>query len=409
MTVRLSLSQARRIALNAQGLARVRPEGPASPAAVSRIVRRLQLLQIDSVNVLSRSHYLPVLSRVGSYDPAVLDRLSTRHPRRLVEYWAHEASFIDPELFPYLRPWQRRTWMGASRMDQELRNHLEPRVLELLDSGPALTATQIQRELGHEEIRSTDGWGWNWSAVKRVLEDLFGRGEIGAAGRSPQFERLYGPVRSVLPRPALADTCVPAQDALHVLAERASGALGIGSARCIADYFRTPVRETTEAIRSLEARGIVRAVEVDGWNKPLFVSSSAVLPRRAEGRALLSPFDSMVFERGRLQSLFGFHYRIEIYTPAPKRRYGYYVLPFLLRETMAARVDLKADRSSGRLLVRASHAEPEAPADTAAELAGELLLMAVWLGLGDVVVGESGNLAAALRAAVDTAQATAGN
>ncbi|WP_026550259.1 crosslink repair DNA glycosylase YcaQ family protein [Arthrobacter sp. Br18] len=403
MITRLSLSQARRIALNAQGLARSRIEGPASSAAVSRVTQRLQLLQIDSVNVLSRSHYLPVFSRVGTYDTAVLDRLSSRHPRRLMEYWAHEASFIDPALFPYLRPWQRRIWMGASGMDQELRSHLEPKILTLLESGLPLTATQIQRRLGHEEVRPTSGWGWNWSAVKRVLEDLFGRGEITAAGRSLQFERQYGLTSSVVPHPALADTHASAEYALEVLAERAVAALGIASARCVADYFRTPMRETIGAIRSLEARGVVRPVEVDRWNKPVFLSSSAVLPRRANGRALLSPFDSMVFERSRLQALFGFHYRLEIYTPAGKRRYGYYVLPFLLRETMAARVDLKADRTSRRLLVRSSHAEPGAPADTAVELSRELKLMAAWLGLGELVVEESGNFAAALRSAVDTA------
>ncbi len=392
------MSQARRAALQAQGLARIRPTDPPTARSVGRILDRLQLLQIDSVNVLVRSHYLPVFSRLGAYDPSVLDRFAGRHPRRLTEYWAHEASFIDPSLFPYLRPWQRRTWSGASGMDPVLRSSLEARILELLSSSRALTSGQVQERLGHSELRSTESWGWNWSAVKRVLEDLFARGEISSAGRTASFERRYAPASRVLPRSELAAEQADPREAMLVLTERAAAALGVGTVRSFADYFRTPVRDTAEAVRTLEARGDLTQVQVGSWNRPAYLHRDAVIPHKAAGRALLSPFDSMVFDRPRLEALFGFHYRIEIYTPAAARRYGYYVLPFLMGETMAARVDLKADRTTGRLLVRGSHAEPGAPGSTAAELAGELGSMAGWLGLAEIAVEPVGNLAAPLAA-----------
>ncbi|WP_294565728.1 winged helix-turn-helix domain-containing protein [uncultured Arthrobacter sp.] len=400
MTVHLTLSQARRAALLAQGLAKTRPTAPPSARSVGRILDRLQLLQIDSVNVLVRSHYLPVFSRLGAYDPAVLDRFAGRHPRRLTEYWAHEASFIDPALFPHLRPWQRRTWSGASGMDPVLRSSLEERILTLLASSRALTAGQVQERLGHSEQRSTDNWGWNWSAVKRVLEDLFARGEISSAGRTSSFERRYAPSARVLPTSDLAAEEADPREAILVLTERAAAALGIGTVRSFADYFRTPVRDTAEAVRILEGRGVLTPAQVGSWNRPAYLHRDAAIPRRAAGRALLSPFDSLVFDRPRLEELFGFHYRLEIYTPAAARRYGYYVLPFLLGETMAARVDLKADRATGRLLVRGSYAEPGAPADTADELSAELGTMAGWLGLQQVVVEPVGDLAAPLSAAL---------
>lgn len=374
-----SIAQARRIVLAAQGLHRPRRHAPSSTRAINIAAQRLQVLQIDSVNVLVRSHYLPLFSRLGSYDPALLDSLSSSSPRKLVEYWAHEASIVPPELFPYLRVWQRRTWMGAGSVPAELRRHLEFSILELLGQGIPLPATKIQSLLGSDTSRPTDGWGWRWSAAKRVLEDLFARDDVGAAGRTAQFERLYAPMASVLPDPAAALLEVDRMEA-----------------RSVADYFRTPVRDTRAALEALVAAGSLEIVSVRGSSEPWYLHPAAALPRQARGRALLSPFDSLVFERDRLLKLFGVHYRIEIYTPVERRVHGYYVLPFLLRDTIAARVDLKADRAGRRLLVRASHLEDGAPADTVAELADELGLLAQWLGLDDVVVEPRGNLATTL-------------
>jgi uncharacterized protein YcaQ len=396
----LTTAQARRIVLAAQGLHRPRLEAPSSRRAIAATVRRLQVLQIDSVNVLARSHYLPLFSRLGSYDPAHLDSLYSRAPRTLVEYWAHEASLVPPELFPHLRVWQRRTWMGAASVPAALRRDLESSILELLGDGTPLTAASIQRLLGAGTARPAEGWGWRWTAAKRVLEDLFARGEVGSAGRTAQFERLYAPISDVLPDPGLAAVEMDRTEALGILAERAAGALGVASARSVADYFRTPVRETRAVLEDLVTAGSLHSVSVDAGTEPWYLHPAAVLPRQARGRALLSPFDSLTFERDRLHRLFDFHYRIEIYTPAQRRTHGYYVLPFLLRDSIAARVDLKADRRAGRLLVRAGHAEPAAPPDTAAELADELRLLARWLGLDDVVVEDRGNLAPALAAQV---------
>lgn len=364
--------------------------------AVGRTFARLQLVQIDSVNVLVRSHFLPFYSRLGNYDRDILQRMSASHPRRMLEYWAHEASYIRPEHYQDLLLWQKRSWVGASRLDPGLRNDVADRILAVLARSRPMTASELTARIGHVEEKQTTDWGWNWNAVKRVLEHLFEEGLVSAASRTGQFERRYTLTAKVLPRPAEAGGEVDPTAALRRLTEAAARAHGIGSIRCFADYFRTPVKATALAVAHLVEQGRLEPVNVPGWGRDVFRHVEAVLPRRATGRALLSPFDSMVFERRRLLELFGFHYRIEIYTPEPKRRYGYYVLPFLLRDRMVARVDLKADRTGGRLLVRAAFAEPDAPADTAVELAAELRLMSQWLGLPDVEVGPAGDLAARL-------------
>lgn len=398
MTSSLTLLQARRIALEAQGLARERPTKTPGTREVGRILAQLQLLQIDSVNVLSRSHYLPLFARLGSYDRTLLDRFSSRAPRRLVEYWAHEASLVLPELFPYLVTTQSRKWASASSLPDDVRQELSRRILELLATSRPLTAAQVQDRIGHTEQKRSDQWGWNWSSAKRVLEDLFQHGLISSAGRTAQFERRYAPTEKVLADPALARLEVSADDAYLHLTERAARAIGVGTTRCIADYFRIPMKAAAAAIHVLVQRGTLIPVSIDSWKRPAYRYAGSVLPRAATGRALLSPFDSVVFERRRLESLFDFHYRIEIYTPVEKRTYGYYVLPFLLRDRMAARVDLKADRAQGRLVVRAAHGEPAMPADTAVELSAELILMAGWLGLDHVIVEPRGNLSAQVTA-----------
>ncbi|MEE2521374.1 crosslink repair DNA glycosylase YcaQ family protein [Pseudarthrobacter sp. J75] len=408
MASSLSLLQARRIALAAQGLDKERPTGPITPRTVGRTFARIQLVQIDSVNVVSRSHYLPFFSRLGNYDRGILERMAGTHPRRMMEYWAHEASFIRPEHFGDLLLWQRRKWAGAAGMDPEVRAGIEARIIAVLDSGPPLTAAQLTAAIGHLEERQNDHWGWNWNAVKRVLEHLFQEGTVSAASRTTQFERRYTLTSRVLPAKGTDGVMTGGNDAegsMVRLIDAAAQAHGIGTVRCFADYFRTPVKAAEVAVRQLVEQGRLEAVTVDGWNRQVFRHAEARLPRKVTGRALLSPFDSLVFERRRLEELFGFHYRIEIYTPQEKRRFGYYVLPFLLRDAIVARVDLKADRAGSRLLVRAAYAEPAAPADTAVELAAELQLLATWLELDDVVVEPSGDLSTALSAVLEARSA----
>ncbi|MCC3277739.1 winged helix DNA-binding domain-containing protein [Arthrobacter sp. zg-Y40] len=401
MKPKLSLRQARRTALSAQGLARARPTGLVGSRQVGRTFERLALLQIDSVNVLTRSHYLPLFSRLGPYGQPDLDRMANRRPRRMVEYWAHEASYVRPDLFADLRAVQRRTWMTAHSMPAALAEDLRRRILEILESAARpLTSRQTAELLGHSTERATANWGWNWNAGKRVLEDLFAAGLVSSAGRTPQFERLYAPTARIHPAGAAALEPSDPQQAVLRLAEAAARAHGVATVRGLADYFRLPVRETADAAAELVRKGILEQVEVAGWKQPAFLHAEAVVPRAAAGQALLSPFDSLVFERRRLEELFGFHYRIEIYTPAPARRYGYYVLPFLLGEDLVARVDLKADRAGGKLLVQGAYAEPDAPGHTARQLAAELALMAQWLGLGEIEVRPAGDLAAALKLAV---------
>ena len=401
MPATLSLDQARRIALAAQGLDKGRPAGPVTSRTVGRTFARLQLVQIDSVNVLSRSHFLPFFSRLGNYDRTILQRMAGTHPRRMMEYWAHEASFIRPELFPDLVLWQKRTWVGAGRLEPGLRESVARQILDVLAVGKPRTAAELTVKIGHVEDRSNENWGWNWNAVKRVLEDLFQDGVISAATRTEQFERRYTLTARVLPdRLALADDGRDPVAAMHRLIDAAAQAHGIGTVRCFADYFRTPVKAAADAIEHLIKAGRLEPVSVAGWNRKVFLHAEATLPRRAAGRALLSPFDSLVFERRRLEELFGFHYRIEIYTPEHRRRFGYYVLPFLLGDTVVARVDLKADRAAGKLLVRSAYGEPDAPPRTAVELANELELMAEWLGLEDVVVSPAGDLAEPLAVAL---------
>ncbi|MFF2344283.1 winged helix-turn-helix domain-containing protein [Pseudarthrobacter sp. NPDC058119] len=396
MPASLSLDQARRIALAAQGLHRGRPTGPVTARTVGRTFARLQLVQIDSVNVLVRSHFLPFYSRLGNYDRDILQRMSGSHPRRMLEYWAHEASFIRPEHYGDLLLWQKRAWVGASRMEPALRNDVAARIMAVLARSRPMTASELTARIGHVEEKQAGNWGWNWNAVKRVLEHLFEEGLVSAASRTAQFERRYTLTSKVLPRQAAAAPEGDSVAALRRLTDAAAQAHGIGSVRCFADYFRTPVKATALAVEQLVEQGRLVPVTVAGWGRQVFRHVDSLLPREASGRALLSPFDSLVFERRRLFELFGFHYRIEIYTPEPRRRFGYYVLPFLLRDRMVARVDLKADRATGRLLVRSAFAEPDAPQDTAAELAAELALMAEWLGLPHVEVEPAGDLAAAL-------------
>ena len=408
---RLSLSQARRVALAAQGLHRPRPEVVPGLRQVTAAVRRLGVLQIDSVNVVARAHLVPLFSRLGPYDVALLDRLHARSPRRLVEAWAHEASFVPVETWPLL-DWRRRGYRDhawGSIVAVPERHPVElALVREIVAARGPVTAAQVHTELealaATPGRRSQENWGWNWTAAKHVLEFLFFTGEVVAAGRTPQFERRYDLAERALPREVVDAPPVTDAEAIRGLVEISARAHGVATPRDLRDYFRL-WRGITKAllpvaIAELVEDGTLVPVEIEGLRGPWYRHREAVLPRRAAGTALLSPFDPLVFERSRLEELFGTTYRIEIYVPAAKRQYGYYVLPFLEDERITARVDLKADRQAGVLRVQAAHAEPWSTPTTAERLAGELRTMAAWLGLSDVVVAPRGDLARPLAAAV---------
>lgn len=397
MTRRITLAQARRTAITAQGLAgassQARPVNGVTMRHLQRLIDRVGLLQIDSVNVLTRAHLLPVMARLGRYDVGLLDR-ATRgtpaRPRRLVEYWAHEASFVPPWTYQLLR-WRMASPRSQSRFNQ-LRDGNEDTFNEVLDligdRGP-LTGRQVHQLLGHDRGPNTH-WGWNWTAAKHALEAHFRVGNLSAAFRTPQFERAYDLTERVLPPTVLALEVPDRDTAIIELVEIAARAHGLGSTACLADYFRLTRADTQRAIAHLVCAGVLEEVQVRDWNTPAYLHTEARMPRKVAGRALLAPFDPLVFERRRLAGLFGMHYRIEIYTPASRRQFGYYVLPFLLGDMMAARVDLKAVRARSELLVRSAFAEADAPPETATALALELGQMARWLGLDHVRVEAAG-------------------
>ncbi|WP_066642824.1 winged helix-turn-helix domain-containing protein [Serinicoccus hydrothermalis] len=394
----LSPAQARRIALAAQGFGRPRPAEPGT-RQLGAVLDRLAVVQIDSVNVLTRSHYLPFFSRLGPYDPGLLDRLRdgsgvrgrAKAGRRMVEYWAHEASLLPLETWPHLGFRMRRPRTLAWRADLE-RQHpgLLDAVQEVVAAHGPVTARGVEVHLPHGAARRNDHWGWNWSAVKTALECLFDSGAVTSAGRTSQFERWYAEPDRVLPpevlRRAPGEPDAPGElDSVTELLRLSLRAHGLGSQRCLADYFRVRGPLVATALEQLERAGEAERVQVRGWDRPVWLDPQARRPRRVEGAALLSPFDSLVWQRERVEQLWGFRYRLEIYVPAPRRVHGYYVLPFLLDEQLVGRVDLKADREAGVLLARAVHWEPGTDVARAApRLLAELEEMARWLGLGRV-------------------------
>jgi len=386
--------------LAAQGFDRPRPQREVGIRDLQRLIDTLGQFQMDTINVVARAHYLPAYSRLGPYDTAVLDRCSQSSPRRLFEYWGHAASLIDVRLQPALRFRMDRAdseaWGGMRRIALE-QPELVARVRdEVMTRGPI-----VAREIDHDEQRRRDNWGWNWSSVKTALEWLFWCGEITPAYRNSQFERAFDLPGRVLPRDVLeTPTPLPA-DAVRTLVARSARALGVGTLACFADYFRLTRAQTAQAVAELEDTGELERVQVECWRQPAWLWRETRAPRRIPARALLAPFDSMVFERGRLRSLFGFDYAIEIYVPEHKRRYGYYVYPFLLGDRFVARVDLKADRGAGVLRVRSAWGEPGTDGQAVArELGDELRTMADWLGLDDIVVEPRGDLAGALSSLV---------
>ena len=380
MTERLSLPDARRVALAAQGF------GASRPAAVNgghlrRTLERLSLHQIDSVNVLVRAHYMPAFSRLGAYDRALLDEAAWGRPssRRLFEYWAHEASLLPFELHPLLRWRMARAdrgefgWGSMRAFARERRGEVEAVLARIRDQGP-MAASDF------EHGRSRSGW-WEWGDTKRTLEWLFLAGHVTTRTRRGSFERVYDLTERVVPPAVLALPTPDEAEAHRRLIDRAARAHGVATALDLRDYFRLRPEPARVAIEALVEEGVLLLTAVEGWKQPAFLHREARRPRHVRGSALLAPFDPLVWERARTERLFGFRYRIEIYTPAEKRVHGYYVLPFLADERLAARVDLKADRARSRLLVQQVTLEPDAPADTLERLGAELRLMGSWLGL----------------------------
>jgi uncharacterized protein len=403
--IELSAGTARATALAAQGFSRPRPAGRVDVRHLRRALADVGILQLDSVNVLSRAHYLPFFSRLGPYPRATLDELAYHGPgaaadgpdekRELFEYWAHEASLVPVELQPLLRWRMSRVeslaWQPVARIGREKRELVEWVLDQVRERGPLRTS-----ELDPPK-RDRKGEMWSWSEEKTALEHLFFAGRVSAA-RRVNFERLYDLPERVFPAAVLGAPTPDEDDAQRQLILFAARRLGVATEADLGDYFRLPRTESRARTAELVESGALVPARVEGWDKPAYVSADFPLRRRrVDARALLSPFDSLVWARERTERIFGFRYRIEIYVPKPKRVHGYYVLPFLLGDRLVGRVDLKADRAAGALRVQSAFAEPGVDeAEVAAELAAELRSMAGWMELEDVKVARKGDLAAAL-------------
>jgi len=358
------------------------------------------VLQLDSVSVAVRAHYAPVFSRLGPYDRDVLDRAAwgPRSSRLLAEYWAHEAALMAVDDWPLLR-WRMRQYRHGRwgshivKANPQLAEDIVAAVAQL---GPS-TAGQIEAHLAAEPRRKKGTW-WTRSDTKWVAEALFASGVLTTATRVG-FARHYDLVERVLPPSVLARE-VDDDEAVRELTLRAATALGVGTEADLRDYFRLSAQQVKPAVADLLAAGEIERADVEGWSAPAYLRAGRTVPRFDRGTALLCPFDPLIFFRPRVERLFGFHYRIEIYTPAAKRRYGYYVWPLLLDGRLVARVDLKADRVTNSLRVMGAFGEPDVAGGRVAEaLAGELESMASWLGLGGFSVSGRGDLAPELRVA----------
>jgi uncharacterized protein len=380
MKASISINEARRLALHAQGFGGDRT-GKANWSAMKRELQRLHLLQIDSVNVLVRQHYLPLFSRLGNYDRAALDKRSLdRNNRALFECWAHEASLVRMELHPLMRWRMERARNGdgiytsMARLAREEKAFLKRTLDFVRSNGPI-----AQSDLPGVE-KGAGGW-WGWSKGKLTLETLFAQGLVTTSHRQG-FERFYDLPERVIPSEILNLPTPTERDAIRDLTRLSAEALGIGTAFDLRDYFRLPVSHAARALQDCLEAGDLETVEVEGWKQKAYVATSTRMPKKATATALVSPFDPIVWDRDRAERLFNFHYRIELYTPEPKRKYGYYVLPFLHDGMFAGRVCLKADRATSTLRVNHSYSEAEkASSETVAALAAEISLMASWLGM----------------------------
>lgn len=397
---RLTRDQAKRYALAAQGFTEGRPEGKVDVRHYRKVLDRIGVVQLDSVNVFSRTHFLPFFSRLGVYDRDHLDRWIWSSGE-VFEYWAHMASVV-PTPTHHLFRWRMEragVWRGLQKTLDKKPDYLERILDQVRERGP------IQTSDLEESGAKSGGVMWNWNEGKMALEYLFVKGTVTTAAR-PNFTRLYDLTERVIPAQHLAFPSPSEEDALGELLLRSARSLGVGSATDIADYYRIKLPpgagpswspQTGPLLKRLVTAGELEQVEVEGWDKPAYLHPEARLPRRATGTALLSPFDNLIFFRERVERLWDFHYRIEIYTPEPKRVYGYYVLPFLLDGDLVARVDLKTDRQTRVLLVKGAFAEPGVDRVAVGRaLRHELELVATWLGLDDVVVYDNGDLSARL-------------
>jgi uncharacterized protein len=402
--VEMSRRDARRVALAAQGFADRRPGGRIDRRHFRRVLDGLATVQIDSVNVLTRSHELVFFARLGPYDRDALTRWLWSS-REVFEYWGHEASLHPVERYPLLR-WrmaEAHAWGGVRRAARDNPELVAAALSEIAAKGPVPIG---ELEVNRSHPRHEGAW-WGWGGGKRVVEHLFFQGEVTATRRNG-FTRYYMLPEQWLPTDVLATPPPPEDEARRALLRLAAGAHGLGTARDLADYYRLNVPAARPLLEAMAADGELVRVAVEGWREPAYMPPDARYPRRRlRARALLSPFDSLIWERSRVARLWDMAYRIEIYVPAPKRVHGYYVLPFLLGEDLVARVDLKADRTAGTLRVRAAWGEPPTPtrpdrAEIGAELAAELAGMAAWLGLpGGVTVEPRGDLAPDLARALD--------
>lgn len=381
----MSAAQARRIALFAQGFGKARP-ATVNQGHLRRTIDRIGLHQIDSVNVLTRAHYLPAFSRLGRYDRTLLDNAAwgSRRDRRLFEDWAHEASLLPLDLYPLLR-WRMAKadrgeagWKGLRLFAGERRKEADA-VLERIETEGALAASDF------DQGRSRSGW-WEWGEDKQILEWLFWAGHVSTATRRSGFERVYDLTQRVIPAAILSQPTPEPRDAQRRLIARSAQALGVATAAELRDYFRLKPDEARQAILELVEEGTIVPIAVHGWKTDAYVHRDAHCPRKISARAILAPFDPLIWERARTERIFDFHYRIGIYTPAAKRTHGYYVLPFLLDDRLVARADLKADRQNGRLIVHSIHLEPDAPSGSRDALDEELFQMAQWLDMADGVV-----------------------
>ena len=394
----LSLSEARRIAIAAQGADRGASRDVATRADVRRLVDKLGVLQIDSVNVLARAHTLPVYARLGVYDRADLDHLAYGgRKRRLFEYWGHAASLMPVAMHPLFR-WRmehalagKNIYGGLVRFAAANKALIRDLKREIEQRGPSAVGDFT----AHGNRKA--GW-WGWSDAKSALEWLFWTGQLTTAARRATFERIYDVPERVLPDHVLAAPTPSEKDAKRALIEHSARALGIGTEACLRDYYRLDSSAARQAIRDLMEAGTLHKVTVEGWKAPAYVHSDARRPRSVAARALVGPFDPLVWHRGRAEALFGAHIRIELYTPRHKRTHGYYVLPFLLGERIVGRVDLKAEREAETLHVLSAHCEAGIAAEEfVAALADEIRLMARWLGLRHLKVSRRGEAAAALQ------------
>lgn len=390
---KISLPEARRIALAAQGLDRSRPECAVTAGHIRRVINRLGLLQLDYVNVLVPAHLLVVFSRLGAYDVPRFHKL-VYQGRDFTEQWAHEASIVPAELWPVLehRRDDYKPWPNSPIMKLKGKQQYLDKVIEIARANGPVTSQDMPPADGPKR-KAGD---WHRSLPRWALECHFGCGNVAVADRLPNFQRVYD-----LPE-KLIDDChreqrVTRDEAQRELLRRAAAACGIGTLHDLADYYRMSARDAAPQLAELVEAGDIREIAVDGWPAPAYLAKSARIPRSVSSSSLLSPFDPVVWFRPRAERLFDFHYRIEIYVPAKKRKWGYYVLPFLLGDRIVARVDLKADRKNCALLVLASHPEADIdPSKTIPALAAELRELADWLGLDKIKVSRRGAFARAL-------------